>query len=1348
MRRFAPSASDHRLWLALTDAEGPFLSIPELRRVAPQGITTLDARRAAALKAAKASFEVAWDARGAQPDAFFAARDTWVDHVLTRTFGWGEFRQPAPASARVSSPDGQVTVTASFAYVAGGTPRALVLVVPPSASLREAPGDGWSADQVDRLAALLLEAKVPLGVVTDGRWWGLVRAVPGTTVASGVIDSQTWVEEPGPRDAFAALLSPRHLSQGAPEQLLDELFKNSVTAAEDVTEALGAQVRQAIELLVASFSETSLSARERGQADPLPEPDVVYDAAVTVMMRVVFLLFAQERGLLPTGPLFEQGYGLVGQVDALRDRAEAETPEALEGTALVWYRLLATSKALYEGATFENMRLPAYGGSLFAPDRFGFLTATRPDGAGLACAVNDRVMLAVLEAVQFANVPGQGERQISFRDIDVEQIGYIYEGLLGYTCRRASETIVGLIGKAGCEPEIPLSVLNDLADDAGDDADLARRIIAWVKDDQPAAVSKSASALAKALGASDGLIEDAEVALRSVTHDPELSENLRSFLGAIRRDLRGRPVVVQEGGLLVAETPSRRNAGAHYTPRSLAEEVVHYALEPLVYNPGPYQTDDHTAWRLKSSAEIVGLKVADIACGSGAFLVAAARYLGGKLVEAWAAEGIQGEPARLERRAIRAVVASCLYGADINPMAIEMCKLSLWLVSLDARLPFSFVDDKVLVGNSLLGLTDVGQLRALHIDPSRASGHQDLLTMAGAITSVDIDARLARAAQLRRDLAHPVNDDDPMQSTRRKRALSQQLDAVLADLRTMGDAVIAAGLIHGGKPGKALDQAYQALRTTVTDAFPASGDADRTNLDAVLEKGLTPTVDTDYERWQPIHWPVELADVFEERHGRRGGFDAIVGNPPFLGGQKITGAMGTEVRDWFVNTLAGGTKGSADLVAYFFLRAFSLLRDTGTLGLIATNTVAQGDTREVGLDRLEAAGFTITRCKQSEKWPARAGIEHAAVWGSRGPVSDAVARVADRVPVRRITTLLEPAGRATGRPERLAENVGIAFQGCIVLGLGFVIEEEEARAWIAEDPRNAEVLFPYLNGEDLNSRPDASGSRWVIDFNDRSEAAARQYAEPFARVLRAVKPERRRTKPDGTFVLRKPLPDRWWQYGEKRPGMRSAICDLDEVLAIARVSKTVMPMRVTTGQVPSEQTAVFATSSFADQAALSSSAHTYWAVAHGSAMRNDTRYTPSSVFETFPRPKLSDGLDTIGRVLDTERREMMLRRNLGLTKLYNLVNDPHLPAGMDADVDRLRQIHVELDHTVMAAYGWGDVELDHGFHTYRQMTRWTVCPAARVEILDRLLEENHRRAALQGEVAPAASEEDDFEGDE
>lgn len=271
------------------------------------------------------------------------------------------------------------------------------------------------------------------------------------------------------------------------------------------------------------------------------------------------------------------------------------------------------------------------------------------------------------------------------------------------------------------------------------------------------------------------------------------------------------------------------------------------------------------------------------------------------------------------------------------------------------------------------------------------------------------------------------------------------------------------------------------------------------------------------------------------------------------------------------------------------------------------------------------------------------------------------------------------------------------------------------------------MLFPYLNGEDLNSRPDASASRWVIDFGEMTEREASAFAAPWQRVFTTVRPER--ITKDARKYPR--MVNEWWKFWNARPVMRQAIAELSEVLVIARVSKTVMPLRVPTGQVMSEQIVVFTSASYSDQAVLSSNLHQLWAITYGSGMRNDPRYTPSDVFETFPRPPSSDGLTAVGRILDSERQDIMLRRQLGLTSVYNLVNDPGIADSSDADVARIRQIHMELDRVAMAAYGWDDVPLDHGFYSYRQMTRWTVCSAARVEILDRILEENHFRAEGQ-----------------
>ena len=200
--------------------------------------------------------------------------------------------------------------------------------------------------------------------------------------------------------------------------------------------------------------------------------------------------------------------------------------------------------------------------------------------------------------------------------------------------------------------------------------------------------------------------------------------------------------------------------------------------------------------------------------------------------------------------------------------------------------------------------------------------------------------------------------------------------------------------------------------------------------------------------------------------------------------------------------------------------------------------------------------------------------------------------------------------------------------------------------------------------------------------------------------------------------------------------MRRAIADLDEVLVIARISKTAMPVRVPTGQVFNEKVCVFASDSFSLQAVLSSGIHQIWVIKYGSTLRTDLTYTPSETFATFPRPEPNEELDAIGKLLDTARREIMLRRGLGLTKLYNLVNDPELVG--DPDVDRMREAHVRVDETVAAVYGWSDVELGHGFHTYRQARRWTICPAARVELMDRLLEENQRRAAEEAKVSVPA----------
>lgn len=1320
-------------WLSLVDVDGPFLSRAALKSVFPTGLD----RPYNAIDDVNSTFvyehtvwSKAWTARQGQPGAAadLAWRDRWVRSVLRDLLQWGDYLDGHPDSTIVaSSPDGDVKVRPWAVLDAGDGPAALVVVVDPTDDLRRTGADGWAADAIDRTAALLREAKVSVGLVTDGRWWGIVSAVRDVTTASGVFDSLIWREERDSRDAFLALAGLVSLAGGASEKRLPKLFELSVASAEAITEALGDQVRRAVELVLQAMSESHLRAIANGQESPLPEDSKqVYEAAVSVLMRVVFLLFAEERALLPQHQMYRDSYAISGVRGALEHQAQNDTEEALDHTWETWHRLLAASTAIYSGANFEDTRMPAYGGSLFDPARFPWLRTTNTQGQ-LSVRVSDRVMLRVLRAVQIADVGGEA-RRLSFRDLDVEQIGYVYEGLLGYSADYTQDVVVGLEGKSGYEPEIALSELSTIADAAIDGADFAKKLINHLGKTQPNAKPATARQIAKAFEADDETnAADARTRLGFVLLGrTDLVDQLAPLHALIRNDLRDFPYVVPEGGLVMTESPQRANTGTHYTPRSLAEEVVLHALEPLVFSPGPLDTKNRDAWVLKSSTEILNLKVADIAVGSGAFLVAAARYLAERLIEARSKEGLTAAANEDAKRwAIREVVARCLYGADINGMALEMCKLSLWLVSMDPGKPFSFVDDRVFHGNSLLGVTAERQLRAQHIDPV----HSRILQR--KLLQIDVDTDLARAAQLRRELSSgQVDDADRMRSTRAKQKLLEEAREVTAKLRDVADGIIAAGLREGGKPGKALEAHYEALADALYTAYPPnSAEGDRSLLDAILTAGLTPTVDTGDARWKPLHWVIEAPDVMIAN----GGFDAIVGNPPFLGGHKLTGALGTNMRNWLIFVLVQGQTGSADLAAYFIRRVAPLLAQNGEFGLIATNSVGQGNSRSVGLDPLIKDGFSLRRAIQSAKWPSKsASLQYAAIWGGRRALASVVSPICNGVPVTSISGSLEASSGIEGKPYRLKEQLGGAYRGVILQGDGFLLEAAAAADLIAADPCLKEVIFPFPDGKsDVNGCPELRASRWVINFGNRTIDEAKKYGAAFEIVERKVKPVRQRRNASGGFVLRDPLPQRWWIYGEYRPAMTKALIGLEETIVIVQTSSTIIPVLRPTTEVFSQALIVFPSADRALLAVLSSLVHQVWVMRWGSSMKNDFRYTPSDVFDTFPSPKRTSRLWDCGTALDSERREIMLRRELGLTALYNLVNDPSVTS--DADISRVREMHVEIDEAVMEAYGWSDIALDHGFHTYRQMERFTVSPAARIEILDRLLEENHRRAALEAQ---------------
>ena len=422
-----------------------------------------------------------------------------------------------------------------------------------------------------------------------------------------------------------------------------------------------------------------------------------------------------------------------------------------------------------------------------------------------------------------------------------------------------------------------------------------------------------------------------------------------------------------------------------------------------------------------------------MACGSGAFLVQACRYMSERLVEAWEiaeknhpspnpgklpfptimAEGTAstgpGEtliPKDADERmayAKRLVAQRCLYGVDINPLAAEMAKLSLWLLTLAKDKPFTFLDHAIRCGDSLLGIHDLKQLKTFSLDGTgqqyvfgeepldnivdEAASHRLAIEYAPAETSLDLDVK-----------THDL----------------QAHEHLVSFLKCAADLLIAAELKPGNAKDKLGNRDYAAIQIGNLRQF-----GNRHNYEQSAAKALCGR--------RTFHWPLEFPEVLVERSG----FDAFVGNPPFMGGQKITGNSGTDYRDYLVANLANHQRGSADLCAYFLLQSRRLLRDGGLAGFIATNTVAQGDTREVGLDQLSANGCVIPRAVASWPWPGSASLEVAHLWLRKGSWNGTF--TLDEQETTGITPFLTAPNGNMGRPRRLRDNEEKSFIGSYIL---------------------------------------------------------------------------------------------------------------------------------------------------------------------------------------------------------------------------------------------------------------------------------------------------------------------------
>jgi methylase of polypeptide subunit release factors len=792
----------------------------------------------------------------------------------------------------------------------------------------------------------------------------------------------------------------------------------------------------------------------------------------------------------------------------------------------------------------------------------------------------------------------------------------------------------------------------------------------------------------------------------------------------------------------------RSESGSHYTPEELVQPLLKHSLDYLIQD------------KLKEADPEKGLlsiTICDAACGSGHILLSAARRVGFELARVRSKEDQPTPP--VLRAAIRDVIRHCIYGVDLNPLAIELCKVALWLESHNPGEPLGFLDHHIKCGNAIVGLAHRSELENGISDEAFKNLPGDEKEVAAAFrkrNSLERKERKEKAIQARAEFERQTagSIQEAIAEHHAFSRLPETNPEEVAQKAKAYEKFIA---------GKGYTFLKAMADTQVAQFFIPKTSA---NKDALITDGDYRRILSGYQGWQDrkvakatvvsqeqrfFHWFLEFPEVMGKQ-----GFDCVLGNPPFLGGQKLSGAYG----DAFLESIKYqfAPIGAVDLVTYFFRRIFTIVKPGGFQSLISTNTIAQGKAREDGLDVIVKQGGTINHAIKSTKWPGVAAVEVALVtitkqkWNGKFYLG--------QKQVETITPYLDDA-ETLGNPYPLKQNEGKSFQGSIVLGKGFVLEPAEAEALIQKDPRNKDVLFPYLNGDDLNNNPDQSPNRWVINFFDWPEEKAKTYPDCYEIVQRLVKPERITMTGDRGAEF-------WWQYLRMRPALYHTISPLDRVLVVARISKTVAFELLEKRKVFADALVVMPLNRYSDFALLQSTIHNQWAWSYCTTMKSDLNYTPGNTFETFPFSKKTEQeqvLEGIGKSYHEHRRQLMLGMQLGLTKTYNLFHSQGIQAdkvnAQDKQVAalikhlektpgtislneaiqgilKLRELHVQMDEAVLEAYGWRfdsaqqpDIQLRHDFYEVDYLPendriRYTIHPDARKEVLKRLLELNHK----------------------
>lgn len=1193
---------------------------------------------------------------------------------------------PIPSELEVALPEYGETLRPDLAVreldpqEGGSAWQLLVTVLEPGEDLDRVVhrSGGLEASPHGRMERLLRQTGVPAGLICNHDVVRLISAPRGES--SGWLDFRVpdMIQTAGRPIATALrlLLSETRLLSLPRSQRLAALLEDSRRFQNEVSERLAEQVLHALYDLLRGFQAADDASKGELLRRQLEEhPDEIYRALLTVILRLVFLLYAEERDMLSEDETFVRFYSIAGLYERLRQDA-ALYPDTMDQRFGAWAQLLVLFRMVHDGAEAGQLRLPPRRGVLFDPDRYTFLEGRSDAAFDLGGnsgppLVPDGTVFRALEQLLVLD----GER-ISYRALDVEQIGSIYETMMGFRLEVATGRAIAI--RSEKRQGAPTCIdLDRLLGEAPANRNK------WLRD---AAGRKISTTIGSSITVAES-VDDLHAALRPVV------------------DFAATPDVMAPGSMLLQPSDERRRSGSHYTPKSLTEPIVRTALKPILAR---LSTD---LGQHPTPEQILQVQVCDPAMGSGAFLVEACRQLADVLVASWRAHDSTPELLAHEDEitvARRIVAQRCIFGVDSNPVAVDLGKMSIWLLTLAQEFPLTFLDHALRHGDSLIGIS-ISQLQSFDWAPGTKK-------QVGVETE-EIRDQISASWELREQIraARRGADVDELNH------LLHESESHVINLRATANLL--------------LDAFFSAENATSREKGRASRAQDLVAVGAVEawlgRRGESPARDL-----VPFNWGLEFPEVFRRD---RPGFDCIVGNPPFLGGRFISGTQSSRYRDW-LSTAFPGSVGQVDLVAYFFRQAFELLRDDGVLGFISTMTIAQGATRRASLLWLLENGGQIVSASRRLHWPGQAAVMVSIVHIQRGNTVDEYWLDEQRVP--RVSAFLLASG-FDNDPVQLMDNANISFMGYYNYGEGFLFSDnsdkceslDAMRQLITKDARNAERIHPYLGGDEMLTDPQQRHNRFVIDFGTMSEAEARQWPDLMEILERRVFPQRQRCN-------RQRLRDYWWQFGEVRPGLRAATVGRHRLLMHPYTSKHLAFAFVPAMTYIASPHFVFALESDAAFAILQSQLHEVWVRTFGGSRDERISYTASDCFETFPFPigwQDSAELAEIGKSFYDVRQSALIELNVGLTEVYNMVHDPNESSPL---IEQLRERQQKLDAAALKAYGLTTIDACNEFRSNRDRGasasgddprgswfRWS--DSARDAALGHLIDLNSRFAAEQ-----------------